>query len=106
MAYYKTSFFLISYVRLIFSFTTVDDFGEELHTTEPDSLTFKIETNKFPTSPVQAGSFLPGQEVEFLVEFEQYPDPKPENVVWVVQGLAGEKQEFKPGIFFNFDDDF
>ena len=69
-----------------------------LHTTEPDSLVFKIESNKFPKTPIQAGSIQPGQEVKFAVEFEQYPDPKPENVIWVVQELLGEKLEFTPGI--------
>ena len=80
-----------------FSYKTLDEFGDVLHTTESSPLNVLIESNKFPKSPFKAGNYQPGQPVEFVIEFEKYPDPRPENVVWVVKDDDDKTQEFKPG---------
>jgi hypothetical protein len=81
-----------------FSYKYLDDFGELLHSTDSDAVKINIESSKFPQSPFQAGSYLPGQPVEFVIEFEQFPDPASENVVWVVKGNDNQEQEFIPGV--------
>jgi hypothetical protein len=85
------------YIEKKFSYKTLDAFGDVIHTAESDALKINIESSKFPKSPFQAGSYLPGQPVEFVIEFEQFPDPDPENVVWVVKGNDDKEQEFTPG---------
>ena len=79
----------------------MDEFGDVLHTAESSPLNVLIEFNKFPESPFKAGIYKPGQPVEFVIEFEKYPDPKPENVVWVVKGNDDKTQEFKPGLIYD-----
>ena len=79
----------------------MDEFGDVIHTADSDALKINIESSKFPKSPFQAGSYLPGQPVEFVIEFEQFPDPAPENVVWVVKGNDDQEQEFTPGLQFS-----
>ena len=81
-----------------FSYLTLDDFGDVTHAVESTPLNIKVESHKFPKSPFQAGSYQPGQPISFTIEFEQYPPPKPENVLWVVKGPEGKASELKPGL--------
>jgi hypothetical protein len=75
----------------------LDGLGNIIHEAISDELKINIESSKFPKSPFQAGSYLPGQPVEFSIEFELFPDPEPENVIWVVKDDDDKEQEFTPG---------
>lgn len=83
---------------LVCRYKQMDDFGEIIHEADSDELKFIIELSKFPQSPFQAGQHRVGQPVEFSFEFELYPDPNPNDVLWVVQGTNQDDiQKFKPG---------
>ena len=81
---------------------TLDEFGDVVSAVESTPLSIKVEAHKFPKSPVQAGSYQAGQPILFTIEFEQYPPPKQENVVWVAKGSEGKATELKPGLAKKF----
>ena len=78
-------------------YLTLDDFGDVQNQVESSPLKIMIESNKFPKNPFQAGTYPPGQPIEIKIEFEKYPDPRDDNVVWVVKGTDDKVVELKPG---------